>query len=185
MTNRTSYILKSYILLVCCLLTTCWQTSCQRTAPQRPTVHGRAQTVQADSATMQLLCFNQQMTDAADRELTTWVQQDSIHTWAQREDGVWIRRDNIFALAEHSLYENGQTIQLHMQIRRLDGTMVIDTQENHTLGSNRLPMGIENVLREMVPGSCCTIVVPWYAGYGVQGNDIIGKYENILVQIEL
>lgn len=180
MTNRTSYIVKSYILLVCCLL-----VACQRTAPQRPTVRGQAQATQADSATMQLLNFNQQMTDAADRELTIWVQKDSTCTWAQREDGVWVRRDSVFALAGENLLENGQTIQLHMQIRKLDGTMVIDTKENHTIGSNRLPMGIENVLREMMPESSCTIAVPWYAGYGVQGNEIIGKYENILVHIEL
>lgn len=185
MTNRTLYILKSYILPACCILAACWQISCQRTAPQRPTVHGRAQTAQVDSATMQLLSFNQQMTDAADRELSAWVQKDSIYGWAQREDGVWVRRDSAFALVDESPYDNGQTIQLHMQIRRLDGTLVIDTKEKHTLGSNRLPMGIENVLREMVPGSSSTIAVPWYAGYGVQGNEIIGKYENIIVQIDL
>lgn len=185
MTNRTSYILKSYILPACCIIAACWQISCQRTAPQRPTVHGRTQKTQVDSATMQLLSFNQQMTDAADRELTAWVRRDSAHTWSQREDGVWIRRDSTFVHNEGSPLENGQTIRLHMQIRRLDGTLVIDTQENHTLGNNRLPIGIENTIREMMPESGCTIAVPWYVGYGVQGNDIIGKYENILVTIQL
>lgn len=170
----------SLTILVAILL-----ASCQRTAPQRPTVRGQEQTTQVDSATLQMLRFNLQMAHAADRELIAWVQKDSTYNWAQREDGVWIRKDSTYEWAEENQFENGQTIPLHMQIRKLDGTMIIDTKENHTIGSNRLPMGIENMLREMMPGSSCTIVVPWYVGYGVQGNEIIGEYENILVHIEL
>lgn len=159
--------------------------ACQKTAPQRPTTYARSEkTAEVDSATLRLMHFNQRMADAADAELATLVRRDTAYSWTQREFGVWQRQDGLHA-EETIGPDNGEEVRIHMVIQRLDGSLIIDTEQQHTVGDNRLPVGIESALREMEKNETRHLAIPWYSGYGVQGNDIVNKYENILVEITL
>lgn len=168
----------TYLALMVCLL-----AACHKTAPQRPTSYSHNAT-EVDSATLRLLHFSLRMADAADAELSAWVQRDTTYTWSLRDFGAWQRRDGVHA-EDTILLENGETVSIHMRIHRLDGSLIIDTQQQHTMGDSRLPIGIESALREMVAGETRLLAIPWYVGYGVQGNEKIDQYENIIVEITL
>lgn len=149
---------------------------CQQQEPQR--VRHLHKTNQTDSTAMAKLLFNKQMTEAADRDCSTFVQKDSLH-YVKDNAGFWyvqtIERN------DHTI-EKGQKILVDIQLSELNGNIIsnIDHLE-YVLGSGDLPISIARSINKMSIGEQVRIVSPWYTAYGVNGTTNIQPYSNLLI----
>ena len=164
-------------LLVLCMTLLC---ACRRTAPQRPSRPSDPPKV--DSALLALMDINRHLADAADTELVRWVRQQSAE-FVQIEDGVWLQKP--LPAQGGVTPRQDERWNIHLQVRRLDGTLLADRQLRCLIGRKALPDAVETVVALMHDGDSALVAAPWYTAYGVQGYDAVPPYENVLFRIGL
>ena len=164
--------------------------SCNRTAPQRPTQR-TSEPPEADSTVMSVLEVNRRMACEADKILLEMA--DSLHRttgteYAQLTCGEWMskrsaeeRDRNMYADTPH--FKEKWIIRL--RTRRLDGTLLCDTEGTYSIMKFELPLAVENAVPEMHAGETATILAPWYSAYGAHGNEYVAGYENVIFEVTL
>ena len=134
---------------------------------------------EVDSALMAQMTFNMQMADAADRECSQWVKQDSAQ-YAMDEFGFWYtktqKRDN-------DTLQEGEKVLIRIKMHELGGDMLADIEDYVTVGSSDWPLVITRSLKLMSRGEEMRIVAPWYAAYGAEGTTLIKPYSNIIITL--
>lgn len=166
------------MLLVCFLL-----ISCGGEGPQRPSQRS-GQVKAEDSAAIALMEFNQRLAAAADDAVLRYVsERDDGKRFAQLPfSNAWER---ILCRGDEA---NGSPQKeelwtLHIQTYSLEGTLLLDSEQEYRIGRNELPMCVEFVINEWYHGTKVLMVSPWYAAYGMTGTSDIGAYENVLFEI--
>ena len=149
--------------------------------PQRPA--NREGTTQRDSDLMAMLEVNQRMASEADREVISYVQADTVHRYAQCHLGAWVT--HVTRLPESEPPKMGEVVQVKMLIKTLSGELLRDVEGEYTLGKGELPLGIEYAIRELNRGEEGLILAPWHAAFGVDGEDNIGPYTNVRIEITI
>lgn len=154
-------------------------TACRPTAPQRPSYRSGqgAATNQVDSALLGMLELNDRMREEADHQLAQIATEGMV-----REDGgFWIQ-------GLHDIDEglaDGTEITLHTLIYDLDSTLLRDDKCNFHVGQEHLIPAIVEVLPMAHIGDSLTLLVPWYAGYGVTGTNGIPGYTNLRIEMNI
>ena len=150
--------------------------------PQRPA--NRQGQSQRDSDLVAMLQVNQRMAEEADREVIRYVQTDSLHRYAQCNQGAWVAR--LTEMPESEQPKMGEPILLHMLVYSIDGEDLLqDVEGEFTIGRGELPLGIEYALRELRRGEQGRILAPWHAAFGVDGADNIAPYANVRIEITI
>lgn len=163
--------------IVCLLLTACAADP----GPQRPA--NREGETQRDSDLMAMLQVNQRMAAEADREVMIYIQADTVHRYAQCNHGAWVT--HITKVPDSEQPKMGETVQIQMQIKTLSGQLLQDVAGEYTLGKGELPLGIEYAIRELNRGEEGVIIAPWHAAFGMDGEDNIGPYTNVRIEITI
>lgn len=148
--------------------------SCQPT-PQRAKHLSASQEV--DSTLLAQMQFNMRMSDAADKACQMAIENDSLR-YAQDDYGFWYAK---IVARDGELLQQGQEVNLHIQLSELDGTLLADTKSCFTVGAGDLPLAITRALKIMNKGEQMRIVAPWYTAYGVEGTKLIEPYTNLLI----
>lgn len=132
-----------------------------------------------DSAMMAQMAFNMHMATGADKACSTWVKNDSA-TYVMDEFGYWYTKT--IHLNTDSL-QQGEQVQLHLQMATLDGQMLADIKDVFTVGSGDLPLVINRSLKQMSKGEQMRMIAPWYTAYGVEGTKLIKPYTNLVITL--
>lgn len=164
------------MLIVCVIM---GLSGCRKSTPQQVRHLGKDAPV--DSALLAKMEFNQRMANAADKECLRWVQSDSLD-YILDEFGFWYRKD---VKVDGTPLTRGQSTQLHVVVRELDGNVLADLEDEFVLGSDNMPMVMNRVLKTMCVGERTTTITPWYLAYGAEGKGIIKPYTNLIIIIEV
>ena len=156
--------------------------ACTHQAPQTPSQRkGRAP--QVDSAQLALLQLNQQLAEAADRELTALAQQQDS-AFALYDAGTWM---HISCLGD----ETSQTPQaneewtIRMRIYDLKMHLLEDSEASYRIGKKELPQAVEENIGDLHHGAQARLLAPWYTAFGLRGSEHIPPYENVIIDLEL
>ena len=155
---------------------------CGHQAPQTPSQR-KGQGPQVDSAALALLQLNQQLAEAADRELTALAQeQDSA--FALYEAGTWMRIMNKGDETTPTPQANEEWT-IRMRVYDLKMQLLEDSEASYCIGKKELPQAVEENIGEMHHGAQARLLAPWYTAFGLRGTDRIPPYENVIIDIEL
>ena len=135
---------------------------------------------QPDSLLMAQLAFNQQMINHADIQCLKYIQNDTLHTYAQDEFGFW------YTILQHTTLDSlqtGQQLDMHIQIFELNDSLIADIKENLQIGDGELPLAINRALHNRRLGEQIQIIAPWYTAYGVEGTSLIKPYSNLRIVV--
>ena len=167
------------VFIPCSLLLT---PSCGPQAPQRPSQR-KGEQPKVDSAALALLELNQQLTIAADKQLTQFAQTQD-ERYALYEAGTWMAVLD-WGDEASGVPQQEQDWTICMKTYNLDGKLLLDSQGTYRIGKQELPLGVEVNIGELHHGAKARMLLPWYAAYGLQGTENIPPYENVIIEIEL
>lgn len=158
--------------------------ACSGPNPQRPSTRlGKGATVEVDSAQLALLEYNARMVEAADKELMT-LAQTREGEYAIYDNGTWMRIDAPGDV-DAELIRRGDRRTLTMRVYDLNGKLLLDSQREYTIGQMEMPIGIDMNVRHLHPGARVRMLMPWYAAFGMQGNEYVPPYTNIMIDLEI
>lgn len=154
---------------------------CSRQAPQRPSQR-LGHTPEPDSAQLALMELNHRLAEAADEQLHALaLAQDT--PYALYEGNVWAcvldKGDADAAVREK------EECQLQLRTYSLDGTLLSDTRGSYTIGQRQLPQAVEANITEWHHGTRVRMFAPWYAAYGLRGNEAVPPYENVIIELTI
>ena len=163
--------------LVCSLL-----IACGKVAPQRPSQRS-GEKPKEDSTTLALMEMNQRMAIEADKEVLAYAQKqeeayslmDISNTWLLVQD----KGEGDAAPKE------GEQWEMHICTRTLQGKLLCDVEQTYTIGKSELVPCIEIAIDELRHGERLVMVAPWYAAYGMHGNENVPPYTNVILEIEI
>jgi len=159
-------------------------TACGGPNPQRPSTRlGKGATVEADSAQLALMEYNARMVEAADKELMT-LAQTREGEYAVYDTGTWMRIDDPGDLDAEAV-SRGDRRTVAMRVYDLKGQLLIDSHREYTIGQMEMPFGIDMNVRHLHPGARVRMLMPWYAAFGMQGNDYVPPYTNVIIDLEI
>ena len=156
--------------------------ACGHQAPQTPSQR-KGQVPQVDSAQLALLQLNQQLAEAADRELTSLAQaQDSA--FALYEAGTWM---HIISHGDETTPspQPNEEWTIRMRVYDLQMHLLVDSEASYRIGKKELPQAVEENIGELHHGAQARLLAPWYTAFGLRGTDHIPPYENVIIDIEL
>ena len=169
MIQNTHKILYWGLLLVGLLFIAC--------QPQPQKARHLGEEKELDSTMMAQLELNAHLAEAADKDCSAYVQNDSI-VYAMDSLGFWYAK----TIATNSdTIQRGQELSLHIQVSELRGALISDVKHYHIVGNGELPTAIARSIRMMRVGDQMRIVAPWYTAYGVEGTSVIKPYSNLLI----
>ena len=168
--------------ILCYILLMLAFAACHRgpVGPQRPA--NREGQSRRDSDLITMLQVNERMAEEADREVLNYVLADSL-TYAQCQQGAWVTRTT--SMPDHEQPKMGEPVQLEMLIKTLDGQLLRDVAGEFTIGKGELPLGIEYAIRELRRDESGIILAPWHAAFGVDGDENIGPYTNVRIELTI
>lgn len=158
------------LLLLLTVLTGCYQK-----APQIPSYRS-GQSSTADTSLLQAIEINRHLAEEADRQLARSVHEG----YALTETGYWAKGLRY----EESPLQEGQQVQLHLQVYQTDSTLLTDDRMTVTVGRTELPDAVTDALLQMNPHQQASLLVPWYLGYGSTGTPHVPPYTNLRIELE-
>ena len=157
-------------------------TGCRHTAPQTPSQRKGAEPT-VDSTQLALMELNQHLASTADMQLAQIVQEQP-ERYALYEGSAWVtildRGDE-----NSSMPQPNEEWTVHMRTYDLDGRMLMDSEATYRIGKKELPQAVELTIAELYRGGKAKVIAPWYAAYGMQGNDYVAPYQNVIIELEL
>lgn len=154
--------------------------ACSPTAPQRPSQR-KSVAPQPDSTQIALLELNQQLTEAADRQLASIASAEDT-TYALYERGTWA---TIREAGEGEPVRPNEECTIHMRAYSLSGKLYIDIEQTARIGAQQLPQAIEENITEWRHGAQLVLLAPWYAAFGIKGTEHIPPYENLRIELTI
>lgn len=152
-------------------------SACQPTVPQRPSYRSGLghTTTQVDSAMLGMIELNERMREEADDALTRMASP----RMTREESGYWIQGLHDIETG----IQDGEKVTIHWQVYTLDTVLLQDVVEPIEVGQwNTLP-ALTQSLPMLHRGDSVQLLVPWYLGYGVTGNENVPGYTNLLVKL--
>lgn len=156
--------------------------ACSQVNPQKPSQRmGSAPSV--DSTQLALLEMNQQLAQAADKQLTQ-VAQELEGNYALYDSNVWMR---ILSRGDESTAKpmEDEEWTVHMRVYTLSERLLVDSEASYRIGKHELPDAVETVIGELHHGAQARLLAPWYAAFGMKGTEQVPPYENVIIEIEV
>ena len=153
---------------------------CGGKGPQRPS-RWLGKAVEPDTAQLALMELNQRLAFAADEQLLQ-LSQEQEETYALYQSNTWIHFYDRGDTSQPALKRN-EECTVHMTVYNLEGRLLLDSEASYILGQYKLPLCIEFNLQEWAHGTHARLLVPWYSAFGMQGQDGIPPYENVIIDL--
>ena len=169
--KKKSLILQRIVLAILLIILS-GLVACQPTAQNR---QATKDSPTADSAMIAQMEKNLHMADLADKVCLTKV-KESERTYVMDEWGFWYTKT---VRQTGDSVQVGQEVAIHMQIKKLNGQLLLDTKQHIKVGEEEQIRAVEKVLQMMRTGEQMQIIAPWYTAYGINGTDIIEPYSNL------
>ncbi len=163
--------------LVCSLL-----VACGKVAPQRPSQRS-GEKPKEDSTTLALMEMNQRMAIEADKQVSAYAQEKEETYSLMDISNTWL-----FVLEKgegDTAPKEGEQWEMHICTRTLQGKLLCDVEQTYAIGKGELLPCIDIATDELRHGERLIMVAPWYAAYGMHGNETVPPYTNVILEIEI
>lgn len=158
--------------------------SCGGPNPQRPSARlGKGASVEVDSTQLALLELNMRMAEAADKELMQLAQAREGE-YAVYDANTWMRIDDPGDI-EAETVRRGEHKTVAMQVYTMQDQLLLDSRREYILGQLELPIGVDMNLLHLHPGAKVRMLTPWYSAFGMQGNEFVPPYTNVIIDVEI
>jgi FKBP-type peptidyl-prolyl cis-trans isomerase len=163
-------------LLVICLCLGFF--SCKKQAPQIPS----NKIVIDNSNAETLLAINQNLAIKEDSLLEIFAKKKD-KSFVKNEIGFWYKIDQ----AGNGLkVTDKSTCNFSYKLMLLNGKIVEEGKRQILIGKKQAIYGLEEGMKLLHHGDHATFIIPWYLGYGMNGNKpLIPPYTSIIYQIKL
>lgn len=164
----------NFLLVFCFLLVL---ISCIKQAPQLPS----NKVVVDNSEAKSLLDINQNLARKEDSLLNIFVNKLD-KKFLRSELGYWYKVEQ---------GTNGQgitdksTCLFSYILLLINGKFVEQGQKQIVIGKREVVVGLEEGLKLFHKGDSCTLVIPWYLGFGMKGNNTVPAYTSIIYRLKI
>jgi len=163
-------------ILIMCLCTGFF--SCKKQAPQIPSNKIVVDNTEAKT----LLDINQNLALKEDSLLEIFVQKND-KSFIKNEIGFWYK---IEQAGNGPKVTNKSTCNFTYRLALLNGKIVEKGKKQIGIGKKQIIAGLEEGMKLLHHGDSATFIIPWYLGYGMNGNKpFILPYKSIIYRIRL
>lgn len=148
--------------------------SCKRVKPQAP-----ANIPKEDSTSILASQVNLRLAETANLECAHYVQQADT-SYVLSDYGFWFCMNH---RSGGTLLKSQDKIELLMETYLLDGTLIESTQQQIEVGRRETLFAVDLLLPDLAPGDVVTIVSPYYAAYGRDGNELVAPLTNCIIHL--
>lgn len=152
--------------------------ACVRQTPQLPT--NKATTV--DSSAIALQLANEKLIQGEDSIVFNYIRTSKIE-FKKTSSGLWYKIYEVSKNQEKP--KPSETCNISYKVNSFDNALLFNETKNIVIGKKQIINGIEEALLLMNRGDSAVLVVPWYIGYGMKGNENIAPYTSIVVRLQL
>ena len=152
--------------------------SCKKQAPQLPSNKVIADNTEANT----LLDINQNLAQKEDSLLEVFALKKN-KSFKKNEIGFWYK---IEQTGKGSKVEDKSACNFSYKLTLLNGKTVEEDKKQIVIGKKQVVSGLEEGIKLLHYGDSATFIIPWYLGYGMNGNKpMIPPYTSIIYQIKL
>lgn len=167
---------KTGFLLVCCLCIGFF--SCKKQAPQLPS----NKVVADNTETKTLLDINQNLASKEDSLLEVFALKKD-KAFIKNEIGFWYK---IVLAGKGPKVEDKSTCNFSYRLTLLNEKTVEKGKKQIVIGKKQVVSGLEEGMKLLHYGDSATFIIPWYLGYGMNGNKPqVPPYTSIIYHIKL
>jgi len=167
--------MKKYRIFIFILF--CSFLSCVKQSPQLPSNKGN--TVDENVAT--LLVINQKLALKEDSVLAKFVLNDT--GYKKNDLGFWykIHKSNAGAFIKDK-----DKCQFVYQLTSLNGKLMEQNEKQIVIGQKQIVVGLEEGIKLLHKGDSATFIIPWYLGYGMNGNKpTVSPYTSLIYHVKV
>ncbi|HET7732253.1 MAG TPA: FKBP-type peptidyl-prolyl cis-trans isomerase [Paludibacter sp.] len=167
---------KTGFLLVLCLCAGFY--SCKKQAPQIPSNKVVVDNTEAKT----LLDINQNLALKEDSLLEIFAKKKD-KSFIKNEIGFWYK---IELAGSGPKVTDKSTCNFSYKLTLLNGKTLEEGKKQVVIGKKQIVAGLEAGLKMLHHGDSATFIIPWYLGYGMNGNKpLVLPYTSIIYQIKL
>lgn len=139
----------------------CSFLSCVKQSPQLPSNKGNT----GDENVATLLLMNQKLALNEDSILAKFVPKGK--GYKKSDLGFWYK---IHLSNLGTFIKDKDKCQFVYQLTSLDGKTMEQTEKQIVIGQKQIVVGLEEGIKLLHKGDSATFIIPWYLGYGMNGN---------------
>ncbi len=160
----------SYILIFLFIL-----ASCGKPRPQLPANKNNS----VDSTEINLRKVNEMLAQKEDSVVQAIIRKQPL-PFKKATVGIWYYKEKE---TSRQLLTKSESSTVSYTVSTLNGETLESKKINIHFGKKEIPVGLEEGLKEMREGEKMRLIVPWYLGYGMTGNDNIPAYTSLMYEI--
>lgn len=135
---------------------------------------------ETESAT-NLLLINQKLAAKEDSILQLYAQKDTAYK--KNDLGFWYK---INQKANGAKIKDKDKCRFTYQMLLLNGKVIEKADKQIVIGQKQIVVGLEEGIKQMHKGESATLIIPWYLGYGMNGNKpLVPPYTSVIYQIKI
>jgi len=161
-----------FLLLIICIV-----IACTRQVPQLPANKVTA----TDSSAYDLQLANEKLISGEDSVIRNYITKTAID-FEKSNSGLWYKIYNV--RNNQNKPEQGQSCKIDYKVFSLENKFLFSESKTIVIGKKQLINGIEETFLYLSEGDSAIAVVPWYIGYGMNGNADIPPYTSVLVRVK-
>jgi FKBP-type peptidyl-prolyl cis-trans isomerase len=151
--------------------------ACVRQAPQLPA----NKAIESDSVGMAIQNANQRLIAGEDSILATYV-STRTEKFQKTSSGLWIYTERT---AKATKLKNGDNCKIKYHIYSLTDSLLDQKTESIIIGKKQVINGIEEAILLMNNSDSAILILPWYLGYGMKGNEYVPPYTSVVVKLQI
>lgn len=151
--------------------------ACIRQAPQLPA----NKAIESDSIGMAIQTSNQRLITGEDSIIASYV-STRTEKFQKTSSGLWIYSEKT---AKTTKLKNGDNCKIKYSIYSYTDSLLYQKTEFIIIGKKQVVNGIEEAILLMNNSDSAILILPWYLGYGMKGNENVPPYTSVVVKLEI
>jgi hypothetical protein len=151
--------------------------ACTRQAPQLPA----NKAIESDSVGIAIQTSNQRLITGEDSIIASYV-STRTEKFQKTSSGLWIYSEKT---AKTTKLKNGDNCKIKYRIYSFTDSLLDQKTEFIIIGKKQVVNGIEEAILLMNNSDSAILILPWYLGYGMKGNENVPPYTSVVVKLEI
>lgn len=151
--------------------------ACVRQAPQLPA--NKTNTVDSSVVAMQMA--NEKLISGEDSVIQHYVDTNALD-FKKSNSGLWYKIYNF--KNKSNTPSEGEKCQIDYQVFSLQNKLLFNETKSIIIGKKQIINGLEETLLLLSQGDSAVVLIPWYMGYGMKGNQYIPPYTSVVVHVK-
>jgi hypothetical protein len=151
--------------------------ACTRQTPQLPA----NKAIESDSVGIAIQTSNQRLITGEDSIIASYV-STRTEKFQKTSSGLWIYSEKT---AKTTKLKNGDNCKIKYRIYSFTDSLLDQKTEFIIIGKKQVVNGIEEAILLMNNSDSAILIMPWYLGYGMKGNENVPPYTSVVVNLEI